>query len=43
MGGGQLRSRSLVAGGETTVKVCGVAVVMLPGYSWAPNRLIGYW
>jgi hypothetical protein len=24
------------AGGEATVKVCGVAVVMLPGQSWVP-------
>lgn len=29
--GGQLRSRSPTAGGETTLKVCGVGVVMLPG------------
>ncbi len=25
------------AGGEATVKVCGVAVAMLPGHGWAPS------
>ncbi|WP_276082661.1 transposase [Nonomuraea thailandensis] len=28
-------------GGEATLKVCGVGVARLPGYSWAPNRPIG--
>ena len=31
-----------VAGAEAAVKVCGVAVAVLPGYSWAPTWLIGY-
>lgn len=30
-----------LAGGEAAVKVCGVAVARLPGYSWVPNWLIG--
>lgn len=39
--GGQLRSRTADAGGEATVKVCGVTVAMLPGLSWAPHSSIG--
>ena len=27
----------LAAGGEVTVKACGVGVAMLPGQSWAPT------
>ena len=34
--GGELLGRVNVAGREATVKVCGVAVAMLQGHSWAP-------
>jgi hypothetical protein len=30
------------AGGEATVKACGVGVAMLPGYSWPPTWSNGY-
>ena len=33
---GELLGRVDVAGREATVKVCGVAVAMLQGQSWAP-------
>ena len=32
---------ALRAGGEATVTVCGVAVAMLSGSSWAPHSSIG--
>jgi len=34
---GELPGRFQVAGGEATVKVCGVAVAMPQGHSWAPH------
>lgn len=29
-------------GEEAMLKVCGVGMARLPGYSWAPNWLSGY-
>ena len=41
-GGGHLRVWCVGGRAEAAVKVCGVAVAVLPGYSWAPTWLIGY-
>ncbi len=30
-------------GGEATLKVCGVGVAMLPGYSWTAHSSTGWW
>jgi hypothetical protein len=43
VGGEELLGRFQVAGREATVKVCGVAVAMSQGYSWAPHPMIGSW
>jgi hypothetical protein len=43
MTGGELLGWIDVAGREVTVKVCGVAVTMPQGHSWAPNSTIGLW
>ena len=36
LGGGSTPEPVLADGEEATLKACGVGVVMLPGYSWAP-------
>jgi hypothetical protein len=43
MTGGELLDWFDVAGREVTVKVCGVAVTMPQGHSWAPPLTIGLW
>jgi hypothetical protein len=35
--GGSTSKPTWRVGGEATVKVCGVAVAMLPGQSWVPD------
>ena len=35
--GGSTPKPTWRVGGEATVKVCGVAVAMLPGQSWVPD------
>jgi hypothetical protein len=36
-------SQGKAPGGEATLKVCGVGVAMLPGYSWAAALSTGWW
>jgi hypothetical protein len=40
MTGGELLGWFDVAGREVTVKVCGVAVTMPQGHSWAPTSMV---
>ena len=40
---GELLGRFGDVGREATVKVCGVAVAMPQGYSWAPPSTSGSW
>jgi len=40
--GARSTPKPFVFGGkEATLKVCGIGVARLPGYSWVPNQLIG--
>jgi hypothetical protein len=41
--GGDFEAGVFKAGGEATVKVCGVGVAMLPGYSWTAHSSTGWW
>jgi hypothetical protein len=41
--GGDFEAGVFKAGGKATVKVCGVGVAMLPGYSWTAPSSTGWW